>query len=106
MHQRNSALLNVQVPVAAILLPHPHHGLPGRADQLLVPPKRRLEAVVVRELRILELLEDEREVQDHEEVGLHFEAIEKELAVALQHLQDEEYDPIVVVAVSDVALES
>ena len=49
---------------------------------------------MVGEFGVLELLEDQSEVEDHEEVGLHFKAIEKELKVALHNVEDEEYDPI------------
>ena len=41
---------------------------------------------MVRELCILELLENEGEVQNQEEVRLHLKPIKKELAVALEDL--------------------
>ena len=48
---------------------------------------------MVSELGIFELLEDEREVEDQEEVRLHFKAVQQELEVTLQNLQYEIYHP-------------
>ena len=48
---------------------------------------------MVSELGIFELLEDESEVEDQEEVRLHFKAVQQELEVTLQNFQYEIYHP-------------
>ena len=48
---------------------------------------------MVCELSIFEFLEDEREVEDQEEVRLHLKAVQQELEVTLQNFQYEVYNP-------------
>ena len=92
--QSKYTLLDVHVPFVTIIFPETHYRGPGLNDQLFVPPEARLQAIMVSELGIFELLEDERKVEDQEEVRLHLKAVQQELEVTLQNLQYEKYHPM------------
>ena len=93
VRQSKYTLLDVHVPFVAILFPEIHNRGSCLNDQLFVTLEARLQAIMVSELGIFELLEDEREVEDQEEVRLHFKAVQQELEVTLQNLQYEIYHP-------------
>ena len=91
--QSKYALLDVHVPFVTILFPEIRYRGAGLNDQFFVTLEARLQAIVVSELGIFELLEDEREVEDQEEVRLHLKTVQQELEVTLQNFQYEEYYP-------------
>ena len=76
-----------------ILLVHGEDAGARIHDHLFVALERRLEAEVVRDLSILELLEDESDKEHDEKVVLHFELVQHPRQVALRDPADEEDHP-------------
>lgn len=86
MEKGNEAFLGVDVPITAIFLPHGNYTVPDGHDELLVALEKSLNAEMVNEFSVLEVLENECREQDEEEVGLHLHQLQHDVEVSLDQL--------------------